>query len=173
MKLRILSTAILLAVGVANPVLADVQQSQTQRTIVISGNRDYDWQWDHDRRRDDADQRVEIRNRYDRNWERTDRRGDRYLDYYDDIDQIYQEVLGRNIDNSGLRRYGKRLESGDSLREIRTQIADSQEARDAIASIYEDITGRNASRSMVKTYSRKLASGWTLDEVQDDITQTE
>ena len=179
MKLRILSTAILIAIGLTTPVRADLQQSRQQTTIQTSGD-DYDWEWQRDRQADDVDQEVRIEvDRGDRDWSRRDRdrsrgdrdwsRRDRRDDFYDAIDRIYQEVLGRSADNKDVRKYSKRLEDGDSLPDIRSQIANSSEARERVANIFEDITGRNASRNTIKDYTRKLASGWTLSEVEDDI----
>lgn len=175
MKLRLLSiTALLITSGLATPVRADVvRQSNEQQTIQRSGDRDYDWQWDRrDRGQDQIEQRVEVETDGDRgDWSR--RRGDRYDDFSDDLDQIYQEVLGRNVDNKGLRTYSRRLEKGDSLREIRFDIAQSDEARDVVKSIYRDITGRSASRNTIKDYTRRLADGWTLNDVEEDITTNE
>ncbi len=180
MKFRILSTALLISISLASQVQADVvRQSNEQQTIERSSDGDrYDWQWDRgDRqrdndnidRRDDIDQRVEIRvNRGDRNGRRS---ADDY--YYDDIDQIYQEVLGRRANRDEERTYTRRLEKGDSLRDIRAKIAASGEARDVVKDIYRDITGNNASRSTIKDYTRRLADGWTLGDVEDDITANE
>lgn len=176
MKLKLLSiTALLIAVGLATPVRADeVRQTNEQQTIQRSGDRDYNWQWNRqDRRRDDGDRSVEVETERDRSdWSRRNRRDDRN-DFHNDIDEIYQEVLGRSVDNKGLRTYSKRLEKGDSLREIRTDIAQSDEATDVVKSIYRDITGRSASRSTIKDYTRRLAAGWTLNEVEDDISDSE
>lgn len=172
MKLRILFTAIAIAIGLTTPVRADLQQSRQQTTIQTSRD-DYDWEWQRDRQADDVEQEVRIEgDRGDRDWSRDDRdwsRRDRRDDFYDAIDQIYQQVLGRSADNKDFRKYSKRLEDGDSLPDIRSQIANSSEARDRVANIFEDITGRNASRNTIKDYTRKLASGWTLSEVEDDI----
>lgn len=177
MKLKLLSiTALLIAVGLATPVRADeVRQTNEQQTVQRRSDRDYNWQWDRrDRRRDDGDRSVEVETERDRgDWSRRNRRDDRYNDFHNDIDEIYQEVLGRSVDNKGLRTYSKRLEKGDSLREIRTDIAQSDEATDVVKSIYRDITGRNASRSTIKDYTRRLAAGWTLNDVEDDISDSE
>lgn len=173
MKLRLLSITALLFTVVATPVRADiVRQTNEQHTIQRSG--DYDWEWDRqDRdRRDDVNQRVEVEvNRQDRDWDRRD--SDRYDNFYDDLDQIYQEVLGRNVDNKGLRTYSRRLEKGDSLRDIRFDIALGNEAKDVVKNLYRDVTGRNASRSTINQYTRKLADGWTLNDVEDDIATNE
>lgn len=185
MKFRILSTALLISIGLATPVQADVvRQSNEQHTIERSRDRDrYDWEWDRgdrqrnndnidrrDRRGDDIDQRVEIKvNRRDGDWSRRER--DDY--YYDNIEQIYQEVLGRRANRDEERTYSRRLEKGDSLRDIRAKIAASSEAGDVVKDIYRDITGDNASRSTVKDYTSRLADGWTLRDVEEDIIASE
>ena len=189
---RIVSvTALLISMGLAIPVRADVvRQSNEQHTIQRSRDRDrYDWEWDrrrdddsieryerHDRRPDD-NQRIEIRvNRRDRDGERRERdrdwnRRDRDDYSYDDIDRIYQEVLGRSAQSNEVRTYSRRLEKGDSLRDIRSKIAGSGEARDLVKDIYREITGNNASRSTISNYTRRLADGWTLGDVEDDIAE--
>lgn len=173
-------TALLISIGLAIPVRADVvRQSNEQHTIQRSTDGDrYDWEWDRRRdddnierrdRRPDDNQRIEIRvNRRDRD---ADRNRDDY--YYDDIDRIYQEVLGRSAQGDEVRTYSRRLEKGDSLRDIRSKIAASGEARDLVKDIYREITGNNASRSTVTNYTRRLADGWTLGDVEDDISRFE
>lgn len=154
MKFRILSTALLISIGLATPVQADVVRSNEQHTIERSGDPDRsDWEWElgdrrrdrdnierRDRRGDDIDQRVEIKvNRRDRDWNRRDRPDE---SYYDDIEQIYQEVLGRGANRDEERTYTRRLEKGDSLLDIRAKkIAATSEATDLVKDIYRDITG--------------------------------
>lgn len=189
--IRIVSiTALMISVGLATPVRADVvRQTNEQHTIQRSQDGDrYDWEWDRrrdhdnierrDRRRDDTEHVVEVEVRRDRDWSRRDRdrdwnRRDRDDYSYNDIERIYQEVLGRTADRNEERTYTRRLEKGDSLREIRAKIAASGEARDLVKDIYRDITGNNPSRSTVTDYTRRLGDGWTLRDVEDDIIASE
>lgn len=53
-------------------------------------------------------------------------------------------MLGRKANRDEERTYSRRLEKGNSLRDIRTKIAASSEARDVVKDIYRDITGNNA-----------------------------
>ncbi|HEY9668030.1 MAG TPA: DUF4214 domain-containing protein [Coleofasciculaceae cyanobacterium] len=98
-----------------------------------------------------------------------DRRYGGYDYYYNEINQIYREVLGREVDPNGLQTYSRRLERGDSLREIREDIAESSEAKDRIARIYRELLGRNPSGRTVRDYSRRLKDGWTLSDVRADL----
>lgn len=102
-----------------------------------------------------------------------DRRDRRRRNYQAAINQIYREVLGRNVDSQGLRTYGERLEDGDSFDEIREDVADSREARDVVSRLYEELLGRDASRNTVREYTRRLAGGWTLSDVRDDILESD
>lgn len=181
-------TALLISMGLAIPVRADVvRQSNEQHTIQRSRDGDrYDWEWDRRRdddnierreRRPDDNQRIEIRvNRRDRDGDRREpdrdwNRRDRDDYSYNDIDRIYQEVLGRSAQSNEVRTYSRRLEKGDSLRDIRSKIAGSGEARDLVKDIYREITGNNPSRSIISNYTRRLADGWTLGDVEDDMAE--
>lgn len=143
MKFSVLSmTAIVMLGAVAIPAQADVPcpAGSGESLCLAQRNRRY-------------------RNRWERN--------DDY--YYYDINQIYREVLGREADSNGLETYRRRLERGDSLREVREDIAESREARDRVRQIYQQFIGRNPSDRTVRGYTRRLVDGWTLSDVRADI----
>jgi hypothetical protein len=48
------------------------------------------------------------------------------------LNRIYQEVLGRNVDSSGLKAYTKTLKKDWSLHDVRSSIQQSEEARQKI-----------------------------------------
>lgn len=97
------------------------------------------------------------------------RRG--YNNYYsvDQIRDIYREVLGRDPDYRGLRTWLGERRSGESLRDIRRDIARSDEAAARINQIYREVLGRNADRDGIRTWTNRLASGASLYEVRRDI----
>lgn len=102
-----------------------------------------------------------------------ERRDRRRRSYDAAINQIYREVLGRNVDPDGLRSYSERLEDGDSFDDIREDIADSREARDVVSRLYQELIGRDASRNTIRAYTQRLADGWTLGDVRDDIRESD
>lgn len=89
------------------------------------------------------------------------------------IEQIYQEVLERNPDRSGMNTYQNRLSRNWNIEDIRKDIANSDEAEQAINRLYREILGRNADRNGLRTYRRKLAEDWSLDKVRRDISNSD
>ncbi|NJN31938.1 MAG: DUF4214 domain-containing protein [Synechococcales cyanobacterium RM1_1_8] len=90
-------------------------------------------------------------------------------DLYDRLDDIYRDVLGRNIDSSGLRTYSRRLEQGWSLDQVRRDLAQSDEAEKALDELYQRILGRGIDPSGYETYSRKIARGASLRDVEQEL----
>lgn len=100
------------------------------------------------------------------------RRYRREYNYYYSVDQIrdiYREVLGRDPDYRGLRTWLGERRSTDSLREIRRDIARSDEAVARINQIYREVLGRDVDREGIRTWTNRLASGSSLSEVRRDI----
>ncbi|MFE1743935.1 DUF4214 domain-containing protein [Coleofasciculus sp. H7-2] len=128
-------------------------------------NRNGDYDYRRDRRNDDYDYRRDRRDGsydYRRN----------QSNVYNNINRIYQNVLGRKADNRGLRLYRQRVESGWSLEKVRRDIADSSEAEQVINRLYQNELGRNGDREGLRTYKRRLADGWSLDRVRQDISRS-
>jgi Domain of unknown function (DUF4214) len=90
-------------------------------------------------------------------------------DYYNDIQLIYREVLGREADVDGLIHWSDILASGAELSQVRESIANSPEAQDNIDRIYQDVLGRTVDSSGLQTWTRKLAQGSTLAEIREEI----
>ncbi len=154
MKLGILSiTALLVSVGLATPVRADVQCRGANAVSICLDETN----WRSYRLAD-----------YDRDYN-----AGYDNDHYADINQIYQEVLGRNVDRSGLRTYGRNLDRGQSLEDIRADIANSHEARDLVDRMYRERVGRSADRSTLKNYTRRLGKGSTLNDIRADIEDSD
>ncbi|HIK30708.1 MAG TPA: pentapeptide repeat-containing protein [Oscillatoriales cyanobacterium M59_W2019_021] len=103
----------------------------------------------------------------DRDWNNQNNDAER------EIERIYREVLGRRPERDGLRNYLRRLSQGESLQNIREDIADSREARDRIDEIYRQVLGRPADEEGLRNYRRKLADGWDIDRVQRDIERSD
>ena len=96
-----------------------------------------------------------------------------WSDVYDELDDIYKDVLGRNIGRAGLRTYVRRLEQGWNLARIRKDIAESDEAETALDQVYRRVLGRGVDPAGFKTYSRKLARGSSLRDVARDLQKSD
>ena len=89
------------------------------------------------------------------------------------INRVYRDVLGRRGDREGLRTYTKRVLSGRwNIREVRKDLARSEEARDKINQIYREVLGRNADSEGLRTYRKRLEKGWSLSRVRRDISNS-
>lgn len=92
---------------------------------------------------------------------------------YHDIDQLYREVLGREVDASGYRTFSRRVYQGKSLKWVREKLASSDEAKQVINQVYRETLNRDADSSGLKTYTKQLRSGWSLEAVRGDILDSQ
>ena len=89
-----------------------------------------------------------------------------------EINKIYREVLGRDAEPEGLKAWSEEL-SKSTLRKIRRQIAESDEARLALNRIYQEILGRDVDKNGLKTFTKTLKKDWSLNDVRSSIQQSE
>lgn len=75
------------------------------------------------------------------------------------INQIYQDILGRDADAGGLEHF---LSTGDDLEKIRNDIAISAEAKGKVQDIYTELFGANRVADFAG--NDKNASWWTGEE---------
>lgn len=100
-------------------------------------------------------------------------KNDQNSDHHDDINKIYQEVLGRDADSQGLVTWLRELSRSSTIRDIRSKVAKSREAKRVINQIYQDVLGRNVDPSGLKTYTTHLASGWSQTDVREHIQRSD
>lgn len=93
-------------------------------------------------------------------------------DRSDEINKIYREVLGRDAEPEGLKAWSQEL-SKSTLRKIRREIAESDEARHALNRVYQEVLGRNVDNSGLKAYTKTLKKDWSLNDVRSSIQQSE
>lgn len=96
-----------------------------------------------------------------------------WSDIYDALDDIYKDVLGRNIDNNGIRTYVDRLERGWSLAQVRQDVAQSREAEQALDQLYRQVLGRGIDPRGLDTYQRKIARGDSLRDVERELRRSD
>lgn len=89
-----------------------------------------------------------------------------------EINKIYREVLGRDAEPEGLKAWSEEL-SKSTLRKIRRQIAESDEARLALNRIYQEVLGRDVDKNGLKTFTKTLKKDWSLNDVRSSIQQSE
>jgi len=88
---------------------------------------------------------------------------------YNDINQLYREVLGRDVDESGFITFSNTIEKGKSLNWVRKRLASSTEAQYVITRIYQEVLGRDVDQSGLTTYTTTLQRGWSLEQVRQDV----
>jgi hypothetical protein len=93
-------------------------------------------------------------------------------DRSDEINKIYREILGRDAESEGLKTWSRKLERS-TIKKIRREIAESQEAKMVLNRVYQEVLGRNVDPSGLKTYTKNLKKNWTLSDVRRDIQQSE
>ncbi len=94
---------------------------------------------------------------------------------YNDLNRIYQEILGRTIDPDGLTHYSAKLDKkGWSLDKVRQDIAKSDEGRRvAINRSFREIVRRDATVAEADLYLGKMKKkNWNLDRVRREISRT-
>jgi len=82
-----------------------------------------------------------------------------------DIRGLYQSILGREADSSGLNYWLNKMDSGMTLSEIESGILGSSEYQ--VKDLYRTLLGRTASGSEVQYWIDKLNSGMSLSQVAD------
>ena len=71
----------------------------------------------------------------------------------DEINRLYKETLGRNVDPEGLANY---LRSELSSEDIKKSLAKSEEGQNLIKQTYQDILGREVDPNGLQTYTNLL-----------------
>lgn len=169
-SITIATTSTLTSLSLAELVHAQKIPEKEKISISLhdqkSGNS-----WERNKQRYDWDRYD--RDRYDRDRYDQDRydRG-RRSNYYDEINRLYRQVLGRNVDSEGLRTWSRQIERGRSLRDIRRELAYSREAAILINNIYRQALGRNVDRGGLRTWQEELARGRNWREVQRAIDRS-
>jgi uncharacterized protein YjbI with pentapeptide repeats len=109
--------------------------------------------------------------RFDRrDRDRIGRRGNYFNQ--DEIRRIYREVLDREPDLEGYETWSEAFRNGASTRDVRSRIANSDEARTRINQIYREVLGRDVDPSGLRNWQNRLASGSSLTEVRSIIAST-
>jgi hypothetical protein len=91
-----------------------------------------------------------------------------------EVRDIYEDVLGRDADREGLTDWSRTvIRQGNSLDDVRENIANSEEAQERINDIYRDVLGREADSDGLETWSDALEDGESLDDVRREILESD
>jgi hypothetical protein len=94
------------------------------------------------------------------------------------VQRAYREVLDRNADPEGLRRYRDRLmREGWSERQVIEALQRSSEARainadEAITRLYREVLGRDPDPGGLNHYRQLWRDGWTQGRIRDDLRRS-
>jgi hypothetical protein len=94
------------------------------------------------------------------------------------VQQAYREVLDRNADPAGLRRYRERvINEGWSEGQLMAELQRSPEARSinpdvAITRMYREILGRDPDPNGLAHYRSRWKDGWTQGQIRADIRRS-
>jgi hypothetical protein len=121
------------------------------------------------RDRDYIDCREFGRFRYGGNYNDNNRSNN---NYYNDINSLYQQILGRNADRAGLDNYSRNLNSGWNLGQVRRDLAYSGEVASAVNRVYLQVLGRNVDSGGLETQKSFLANGGSLDQLRRNLANS-
>ncbi|MFB2837846.1 DUF4214 domain-containing protein [Floridanema evergladense] len=82
------------------------------------------------------------------------------------INQIYIEVLGREVDYLGLITWTKELDRYRTICDIRRDIAYSRDAEAAINQMYQEVLGRDVDKKGLEIWKNALAKGTSLARIR-------
>lgn len=85
------------------------------------------------------------------------------------IEQLYQDVLGRQADQQGIETYMKMLENGMPLKQVRKALAYSPEAQKAITERFQTLVRRPPLPEEIQKSQEFLAADGTIDQLDRKI----
>jgi hypothetical protein len=94
-------------------------------------------------------------------------------DIYNDINEIYKDVLGRTVDNRNLEIWSRAVRNGRPTRDIRQEVARSPEAQNKINQLYREVLGRDADAAGLRTWTDKLIGGSNLADVRRSLERSD
>ena len=165
MKITLKASVLLSVLSVSGLMSLAAAPAQAQRVCVVSRYNQVSCTYRDDYRRDNY-RRDDYR--YNRRPLRT------RIGVRQEVRDVYEDVLGREADREGLRDWSRTvIRRGNSLNDVRENIANSEEAEDRINDIYRDVLGREADRDGLETWTGALEDGESLDDVRREIQESD
>lgn len=93
--------------------------------------------------------------------------------FYSEINDIYNDILGRNVDNRNLEIWTRALRNGRPTKDIRQEVARSPEAQAQLNRLYQEVLGRSIDAAGIQTWTRKLTDGDSLSDVRRNLERSD
>jgi len=102
-----------------------------------------------------------------------------------DLHELYQHMLGHDIDDADLNQHRDRLVQGqETIRDVVREVAHSPEFKeknidthpaptDQITLAYKQFLGRDPDSEGLETYKQEMASGKKIDDVINDLISSQ
>jgi hypothetical protein len=94
-------------------------------------------------------------------------------DIYNDINEIYKDVLGRTVDNRNLEIWSRAIRNGRPIKDIRQEVTRSPEAQNKINQLYREVLGRGADAAGLRTWTNRLIDGDNLTDVRRSLERSD
>ncbi|MEO8891259.1 MAG: DUF4214 domain-containing protein [Coleofasciculaceae cyanobacterium] len=138
-------------------ILASTTAAQAQRVCIVTENNQF----------------VCGRPATDRDSDNFNRNNRSQQNFYNDINDIYVDILSRNVDNRNLEIWTRALRNGRPLKDIRREVANSPQARAQINQLYQEVLGRSIDDAGIQTWTRKLADGDSIRDVRRSLERSD
>ncbi|MGB5963212.1 MAG: DUF4214 domain-containing protein [Coleofasciculaceae cyanobacterium] len=93
--------------------------------------------------------------------------------FYNEINDIYVDILSRNVDNRNLEIWTRALRNGRPLKDIRREVANSPQAKAQLNQLYQEVLGRNIDAAGIQTWTRKLADGDSIRDIRRSLERSD
>jgi hypothetical protein len=154
MKLGILTAAALLIIpGFAAPALA-------QRVCIVDNNNNVICG------RPASERDLQ---RYNNNSQSDSQRDD----IYKDINDIYQDLLGRSVTRNEFLRWSRSVDRGQPIKNVRQELAQTPEVQARINQIYREVLGRDVDATGLRDWTKNLMNGADLGDVRRGVQNSE
>jgi hypothetical protein len=138
-------------------ILASTTAAQAQRVCIVTENNQF----------------VCGRPATDRDSDNFNRNNRSQQNFYNDINDIYVDILSRNVDNRNLEIWTRALRNGRPLKDIRREVANSSQARAQLNQLYQEVLGRSIDDAGIQTWTRKLADGDSIRDVRRSLERSD
>jgi hypothetical protein len=88
------------------------------------------------------------------------------------IRQMYEEIVGSEPEETTVEKYLQAYERGWNFSRIRSTIAQSNTAQQAVETVYQEILEREPDEDVLRSWLKALSQGWTLEEVRKEVATT-
>jgi hypothetical protein len=88
------------------------------------------------------------------------------------IRQMYEEIVGNEPDEDTVEKYLQAHDRGWNFSRIRSTMARSNAAQQAVETVYQEILEREPEEDVLRSWLKALSRGWSLQEVRGEVATT-